>query len=102
MEIISGARMTGKTTELIRKSAESGSYMVVATMYEAARAMGAAAALGLQIPTPITYSEFERREYAGNNIRGFLIDNADRLLQQMTHVPIESITIGAVRKPEIT
>jgi hypothetical protein len=52
--------------------------------------------MGLSIPLPLTHREFINREYEPLNISGFLIDDADELLQSMARGPIleMSITVG--------
>ena len=46
----------------------------------------------LDIPFPITYHEFLEGRY-GMWISGFLIDDADELLRQISRAPITAITM---------
>jgi len=93
MKVISRPRGMGKTTELIKMSAKENQYIVCSTYNDCTRVFRQAQSLGLDIPFPITFDEFIRREYYGKGIKGFLIDNADLLLQHMSSVPIEAVTI---------
>ena len=92
MKKILGVRASGLTTELVKKSSETGAYIVchyaaVSSIEESARAMD------LKIPQPITYDEFINKKYEGKTIKGFLIDDADYLLKTMTSVEIDVITM---------
>jgi len=95
METLIIPRGKGKTTELIKKSAESGDYIVCDRLHEANRIQVKAQSMGLQIPLPITYNEFLKKGYYGKGISGFLIDNADMFLQSLSKVPINSITVSS-------
>lgn len=88
-------RGKGKTTELIKKSAESGDYIVCSRHDEANRIQAEAQDKGFKIPLPITYDEFLKKRYYEKGIRGFLIDNADMFLQSLSNVPINSITVSS-------
>lgn len=88
-------RGKGKTTELIKKSAETGDYIVCHRLDESNRIQAEAQEMGLQIPLPITYDEFLKKRYYGKGISGFLIDNADMFLQSLSNVPINSITVSS-------
>lgn len=83
----------GKTTQLIKKSAKSGDYIVCHNQYEAKIISGMAKKLELDIPFPITYQDLIEKRYYGKNISSFLIDNADLFLQKLTDVTINAITI---------
>jgi hypothetical protein len=93
MEKIILERGKGKTAELIKKSAESGHYIVCSSIDEASRISAQARSMGLDIPLPISYREFIAREYSSTNIKGFLIDNADLLIQVISRVPVTAITM---------
>ena len=95
MQIILRKRQMGKTTELIRISAETFAYIVVPTRKDAGTVSEMAKDMGLDIPFPLTYDEFIRGQYYGKNIKGFLIDNADMLLQYMAKgVAIKAISLN--------
>lgn len=82
----------GKTTQLIKKSAKSGDYIVCNKLDEANRIQYEAKQMGLDIPLPITYAEFVEKRY-GRNISGFLIDNLESLLQYLSNVPVNAVTM---------
>lgn len=94
MNIIHKGKGEGKTTELIKLSATHQAYIVCCSIQEANRILKQARDMGLNIPMPITYDDFIEKKYYGKYIKGFLIDNAEHLLQQMTKVPITDITIN--------
>ena len=96
MRIIHRGRAQGKTCEAIKHSAQTGSYIVCANMKECDRVFRQAGQMGLSIQFPITFSEFIERCYYSAGIKGFVIDNADALLQSLTPVPIRAITMGQI------
>lgn len=93
MEKIIMNRGFGKTHQLIVRSAESGDYIVCQSLYEASRIKSIAGEMKCDIPLPITYDDFISGGYYGRNISGFLIDNVDMLLNRMSMVPINAITL---------
>jgi len=93
MEKIILERGQGKTTSLIKRSSESGEYIVCSTLDEASRISAEARSMGLDIPFPISYGEFISGQYSSRNINGFLVDNADQLIKVISRVPITAITI---------
>jgi len=94
MKIVVSSRGMGKTTLCILESAASGAHIVCANHAEAYRIAEQAKEMGKEIPFPLTYDEFIRGEYSGKGVRGLLIDNADRLLQYMAKVPIQTVILG--------
>jgi hypothetical protein len=98
MKIILKPRQTGRTEELIRMCVEAEargevSYIVCFDQPEARRIFQRAIDLGFNMGFPITFDEFLNQEYAARNIRNFYIDNADHLLQRLSHVTIQAITM---------
>lgn len=94
MRIISRPRGGGKTTELIRISAENFSYIVVDSRRRAAAVFHQAKDMGLDIPFPITYDELINGDFYGKGIAAFLIDDIDQLVQRLARgVPVRAITI---------
>jgi hypothetical protein len=86
--------MSGKTTELIKLSAESFAYLIVGTQERATAVFHQAKEMGLDIPFPLTYDDFVRGSYYGKGINGFLIDNADNLIEKMSRgVPVLAISL---------
>jgi hypothetical protein len=93
MEKIIMVRGYGKTTQLIKKSAQNGDYIVCYNTDEALYIQHMAKNMGLDIPLPVTYREFLNKEYS-DNIKGFLFDNVDEFLQSISKVPIKTITMN--------
>lgn len=93
MEIIIKPIGGGKTIELIKRSAATGFYIICHSMENANQTFHLASELGLTIPYPISFTEFKNKSYSGHNIKGFLIDNADYLIQSMTNVEVKAITL---------
>ncbi len=84
----------GKTDQLIAMSADSGAYIVCLSEREAARIQSRAKELEFKIPFPITFHEFLGGQYHPSGIKnGFLIDNADLLIQSLTPVTVKAITM---------
>lgn len=85
MRVIARTRQTGRTTELIELCAAAEargevSYIVCHTYHEAYRIAQKAQEKGLNIGFPLTFDEFIRHDFAGQNIHNFFIDNAEWLL----------------------
>lgn len=66
---------------------------------EASRIAGMANEMGCNIPFPITFREFIDKRYHSKNIKGFLIDNVEYLIQSMTTVPVLGISISNTQEP---
>ena len=96
MEVILRGRGDGKTTKLVKISADKRYTIVCIEQHNIALTLEIAERLGLDIPKPITFQEFLDKRYKGrgNRIRGFLIDNADILLQSLSSdCPIYAVTM---------
>jgi hypothetical protein len=88
------ARGHGKTIDAIRIAAEDGLYIVCIDRNEAGRVFSCSREFGLDIPFPITFSEFLEGRFSGKGIKGFVIDNADQLLAYIARgVPVAAITM---------
>ena len=59
MKKIIGGRGTGKSTELIRRSADTGNYIVVPTKRRANHLFKQAKDMGINIPYPVTWDEIK-------------------------------------------
>lgn len=94
MNIKMRGRQKGKTTELINECHEKKGYIVCHSLDECRRVFHEALKMGKKIPMPISYDEFLNKRYYSRGIERFYIDNADMLLQYITPVPIETITIN--------
>ena len=92
MEKIIMPRRYGKTYQLIMKSAKTGDcivcdYLQVHNIQEKAKEMGK------DIPLPISYGDFVKKRYQGKEIKGFLIDDIEMLLEYLSNVPVNAITM---------
>ena len=95
-KIIKGRRQ-GKTTELIKRSAETRTYILVANRQRVEQVFKQAQSMGLNIPYPVTVEEYMRSGFRGSFINSILIDDADDVLSQVfSNVRIETITMSDV------
>ena len=102
MKKIIGGRGTGKSTELIRRSADTGQYIVVPTKRRANHLFKQAKDMGINIPYPVTWDEIKggidgkeslNRAY-GTLSLGILIDDVEDLLRYIfIGIHIEGITL---------
>lgn len=90
MRYILGPRGSGKTTELIRLSAEHGYYIVCANRYVVRHIRNLALDMGLNIPTPITYDTLMNSDFGrGRRVPGILIDDLGVFLMSLLpHAPV--------------
>lgn len=97
MDIIIGKRGYGKTTKLIRRSADEQIYILTASGHRAVHVYKMAQKMGLTIPFPVTVDEyFHSNKFRGSSIRrdGLLIDDADDVLKVIfAGIPIKEIAI---------
>lgn len=94
MDIIYGESGTGKTTELIRKSHDTWTYIVTADRKRADYILKMARKMGKDIPNPIPWEECRGNMFTGSFIRHILIDDADDLLERIfCTVHIDAITM---------
>lgn len=95
-KIIKGRRQ-GKTTELIKRSAETRTYILVANRQRVEQVFNQAQSMGLNIPYPVTVEEYMRSGFRGSFINSILIDDADDVLSQVfSNVRIETLTMSDV------
>lgn len=94
MKVIFDKRRTGKTSKLIELAAKSHGYIVCLNHDMAYHISSQAQEMKLDIHFPITLREFLNQRYQGGNIKSFLFDEAGMMLQSLTTVPIEAITIS--------
>lgn len=97
MDIIIGKRQTGKTTELIRRSAKEQICILVADKNRAGIVFKMAIELGFVIPYPVTVEDyFKGDKFRGSCIRqeGVLIDDADDVLKMIfKEIPVRGIAL---------
>ncbi len=94
MKIIITERGGGKTTILMRESARTG-YHIVCSPVTLDYILSLASSEGRRIPRPITFDEFINKDYNGKSIKGFIIDDADLLLQTLTEKTIKWISVSS-------
>lgn len=96
-QITIGDRRSGKTTKLIKRSAEEGSYILAASKAQANIIFKQAKDMGLNIPYPITPSDVSKgMGIRGTNIRrkGVLIDEGLELLRAfLISIPIREVIL---------
>ena len=94
-EYIIGERRSGKTTELIKRSAETGTYILVANKHMASLVSTQAQMNGYAIPYPITINEvLSGNTSSAVRSKGVLIDELDMVLSGLCDgVPIRDVTI---------
>ena len=98
-EIIVRSRQGGKTTELIRRAAETGGCIVCTDRRRARQIAEHARKMGLSIPFPLTADEWQRHDYHPPGVRSLLFDDLDRIIQGMTAVPVIAATWTAGEQP---
>ena len=94
-ELILGSRGSGKSTELIKRSAEEGLYILTSTRKQAEYLVEQAKKMGYNIPFPVTWEEFVESHFRGSCIRrdGLLIDDAENLLPYIFKgIPVKAVT----------
>ena len=95
MKKIIRPRQSGKTSELIRMSEQTQTYIVTPTMARAKITAQMAQELGHNIPFPVSLAEYLRSSFRGSYIKHILIDDGDDLLQELfKEVQIDAITIS--------
>lgn len=99
MDIYVGARHSGKTATLIKKSAETGAYIVVANKHQAHAVYRQAKEMDYDIPFPVTVSEITtRRNYFNDSYmkkHGLLIDELRSVLDIVfCGIPIHGATLN--------
>jgi hypothetical protein len=84
-ELILGSRRSGKTLELIKRSARDGIYILTTTKQRAGELFRYAQSIGFDIPFPVTLEDFHRTRFHGSCIErdGLYIDQADDIIHQM-------------------
>lgn len=100
MDIYVGARRSGKTATLIKKSAETGDYILVATKCQARAVYRQAKEMDYDIPFPVTVSEITTgRKYFNDSYmkkHGLLIDELQLVLDvAFCGIPIHGATLNA-------
>ena len=95
MQVIYKPRGTGKSTDLIKLSVETNSYILVKDRKRALDLSKMASDLGYpQMLFPITLTEYMANKMKGSHVKTILIDDADDILQAIFNtVTIQAITL---------
>lgn len=97
MKKIIKPRGKGKTTELIKLSAKTNTYILVANKKRRKQLMELAYSMNVIIPYPVTIDDYMRTQFRGSFIKNILIDDAEDVLQSIFYtVVIDAITITEV------
>lgn len=91
-EIIMGGRRSGRTTELIKRSAETGAIIVVRDNLRGRHVQDLAKELDYDIPQVLTVSDLKL--LSSIDKKGLLVDDIDAIIAQLFHYyPIEAVTM---------
>jgi hypothetical protein len=101
MKIDMRPRMCGKSHDLILKSAAWNMPIVCPTHADVERLLATARNIGCHIPCPIDVSQCKVRPDYMRGIKGVLVDDADRILQELVRAPIEEATWTGVPAIEV-
>lgn len=103
MKVITRPRQGGKTTEVIKLASRTYAYIICPDRQQVQHVASLARKMGVDIPFPLTWREFLEKQYYGAGIKGgFVIDNLDMCLQQMTPVEIHGVSLNASETPIAT
>ena len=83
MKVIAKARQTGKTTQLLYTSATVGMPIVVYNRRRVDTLKTEASKMGLDIPTPMTFTEFTQQKGQFPKEQGILIDESQEILSML-------------------
>lgn len=98
MKLIVTPAGVGRSTELIKRSAETGTYIVVSTHSRALMLADMARQMGLPIPFPITWNEvyMMKRNADFSRLKSVYVDDIDDLLNTIfSGVRVELATMQA-------
>jgi len=90
MKLIIGS---GKTIKLIKECAERDGCIICKTMDTARDIAMVADKIEVNIRFPLSYSEFQQRNYISKNINCFLIDDLEQFLNFISPIHIEVATL---------
>ena len=94
MKIFMCGRREGKTTEAIKLASQKNYCMVCKGRVQAEEVFQQAKKMKCKISFPLTFDELLNGAFRGTKISGFVIDNADFLLQYFCRsIPLEGITL---------
>ena len=94
-EMILSPRRSGKTLELIKRSAQDRTYILTLNRQRADDLFRQAQDMGYDIPYPVTLEDFHRTQFRGSFIQrdGLYLDDADDILASIFRgIPIKGVT----------
>lgn len=95
-EVIMGSRRSGKSLELIKRSAETGIYIMTASKERARGLYEQARNMGYIIPYPVTMDEYYRSDKFDGSIglrKGLYIDDVDDVIRRIFYpINIHAVT----------
>lgn len=89
-------RGKGKTTELVKMSAQNNVPILCAHREMARNTKCVARDLGLKIPEPLIVENFKNERYLGRRIGKILIDDLEMVLYEMFGSQVELVTTSAI------
>jgi hypothetical protein len=92
MKKIIKERGQGKTTELIKISAETQYPIIALTMMDIVYIKEQSNKMGYKIPDPILLSDW-RIKYHGSDIKAVLVDEGEMMLETLLGYPIYAISL---------
>ena len=99
MDVIYKGRGKGKSTELIKRSVETNSYIIVDTMQRAYSLKRQAEKLGYpEMLFPVTIDEYLIYKFRGSYVRHVLLDDADNILQHI----FRDVTIDVISLTDLS
>lgn len=103
MKVIYSPRNSGRTTELINRSHETGKYILVGSKKEARQVFDFALSLDKSIPYPVTVAEVQGHHHLGKSSlrEGVLIDNLEWVLYALLGLEVDTVVVEEVMKEEI-
>jgi hypothetical protein len=93
VKIIAKPIRGGKTHDIIKACSEQGGYIVCRNVKAVQGVAQMARIMKITIPYPITFREFIEGGYHAPGVQKFHIDNADLCLQEISPIPIKTISI---------
>lgn len=94
-EVIVGGRAFGKTKRCIELASEKWAYIVCPSHKDARRIADMARDMEKDIPFPITLQELVSGQFHRTNIKGFVVDDVDRMLALLARgVPILGVSLN--------
>jgi hypothetical protein len=90
MNIIHKPRQSGKTTDLIKISHETGCYIVCADYVRVLGIINRAKELRLSVPFPLTFQEFIEGHYSAMHV---VIDDLDDFLIYISRARVLAVTL---------